>query len=296
MQFSLFHRSATSERPPRSEVGHGINPKDYAFIRDLVYRTSRINLGDRKKELVSARLSKRLRATGIPTYAAYIEHLQGPEGEAELVNLIDAISTNHTFFLREIEHFNFLTRHIIPDLAAARSGENEFRVWSAACSTGEEPYSIGLVLAEALGDPPRVPWSCDCSDISTRVLATARRAVYDSDRLKHVSPDALRKYFLRGESKMDGFFQVSPGLRSHFRFHHLNLLGGAYPFRKPFHVIFCRNVMIYFDRATQEELVARLSRSLVPGGHLFIGHAESLAGVHTDLRAVKPAIYRKPTA
>jgi chemotaxis protein methyltransferase CheR len=294
MPFSFLHRSTTAAPPEGGGASRSISVREYAFIRDLVYRVSRINLGDHKKELVSARLGKRLRATGIPTYAAYIDHLRGPDGEDELINLIDAISTNHTFFLREMDHFNFLAREILPKAANRKGADRDYRIWSAACSTGEEPYSIGIVLAEALGEPPRVPWTCECSDISTRVLEAARRAVYDAERLRHVPADSIRRFFLRGSGAMEGRHQVIPALRAHFRFHRLNLLGGAYPFDKPFHLIFCRNVMIYFDRPTQEDLVGRLSRQLAPGGYLFIGHAESLAGVRTDLKPVKPAIYHKP--
>jgi chemotaxis protein methyltransferase CheR len=294
MHLPFFQQSQNAETPALGEGSRGISSKDYAFIRDLVYRTSRINLGDQKKELVSARLAKRLRATGIPSYSAYIDFIRTPQGEPELVNLIDVISTNHTFFMREMEHFSFLAREILPHVLTRRGADTEFRVWSAACSTGEEPYSAGIVISDALGEPSKVPWSCDCTDISTRVLETAKRGVYDSDRLRHVAPEAVRRHFLRGESTMAGYFQIRPQLKAHYRFHHLNLLGGAYPFSRPFHLIFCRNVMIYFDRATQEDLVGRLSRQLAPGGHLFIGHAESLAGVKNELRPIKPAIYRKP--
>jgi len=295
MHLPFFSHSPKAASPVLGEGSRGISARDYTFIRDLVYKASRINLGEHKKELVSARLAKRLRATGIPTYSAYIDYIRTPQGEEELVHLIDVISTNHTFFMRETEHFSFLAREILPAVLARKGADTEFRMWSAACSTGEEPYSAGVVISDALGEPARTPWTCDCTDISTRVLQIAKRGVYEADRLRHVPPDAIRRHFLRGESTMAGQFQVRPQMKAHYRFHHLNLLGGSYPFSKPFHLIFCRNVMIYFDRSTQEELVGRLSRHLAPGGYLFIGHAESLAGVKNELRAIKPAIYRKPS-
>ncbi len=294
MAFSLLHRQR-SAAPATETVERGISDKDYTFIRDLVYQRSRINLGENKRELVNARLVKRLRATGLPTYGAYIELIRSPAGEEERMHLIDAISTNHTAFMREIDHFRFLSREILPGALRGPFPEGEYRMWSAASSTGEEAYSAGLVMANALGEPPRLRWTCDCSDISTRVLQTARNATYDASRLQQVPPDWVRRYFVDASRRPgETLFQVRPELRGHYRFHHLNLLGAPYPFTKPFHLIFCRNVMIYFDRATQEELVERLTRSLVPGGYLFIGHAESLTGVRTSLKNVRPAIYRRP--
>jgi chemotaxis protein methyltransferase CheR len=291
MAFSLLHRARPA---PAEPVEKGISDRDYTFIRELVYKRSRINLGENKRELVNARLVKRLRATGLTTYGAYIELIRGPEGEDERMHLIDAISTNHTSFMREIDHFRFLSREILPHALQGGYKEQEFRMWSAASSTGEEAYSAGLVMANSLGVPPKMRWSCDCSDISTRVLQTAKNAVYDGSRLQQVPPDWVRRYFHQSAKPGESTFQVRPELRTHYHFHHLNLLGAPYPFTRPFHLIFCRNVMIYFDRPTQEELVDRLTRSLVPGGYLFIGHAESLTGVRSQLKNVRPAIYRKP--
>ena len=294
MPFPLLHRHRS--HPASSAVAErGITDKDYAFIRDLVYQRSRINLGENKRELVNARLVKRLRATGLPTYGAYIEFIRTPAGEDERMHLIDAISTNHTAFMREIDHFRYLSRDILPAAVQGLYREPEFRIWSAASSTGEEAYSAGLVMANALGEPPKLRWTCDCTDISTRVLQTAKNATYDASRLQQVPADWVRRYFTDASRKPgESLFQVRPELRGHYRFHHLNLLGAPYPFTKPFHLIFCRNVMIYFDRPTQEELVDRLTRILVPGGYLFIGHAESLTGVRNSLKSVRPAIYRKP--
>ena len=294
MAFSILHRQR--QLPPNPEpVEKGISDRDYGFIRDLVYQRSRINLGENKRELVNARLVKRLRATGLPTYAAYIGFIRTPAGEDERMHLIDAISTNHTSFMREIDHFRFLSREILPAAVQGVYREPEFRIWSAASSTGEEAYSAGLVMANALGEPPKLRWTCDCTDISTRVLQTAKNATYDASRLQQVPQDWVRRYFTNVSTRPgESLHQVRPELRAHYRFLHLNLLGAAYPFTKPFHVIFCRNVMIYFDRPTQEELVDRLTRILVPGGYLFIGHAESLTGVRNRLKNVRPAIYQKP--
>ncbi len=272
-----------------------LSDQDYAFIRDLIYRETRINLGDSKRELVTARLGKRLRATETASYGEYCKMLQNDPRSGELYHLIDAISTNHTFFFREINHFNYLTQTILPEFAAGRGASGSaFKVWSCACSTGEEPYSVAITLEDFFERFPGKSWELQCSDISTRVLDYAAKGIYERDRLQQVKPEWQRKYFQKGERQMDGYFRVRPELSSKIKFHRINLFAPSYPWTEKFHVIFCRNVMIYFDRQTQEELVGRLSQFLAPGGYLLIGHAESLAGVKHPYQSVKPAIYRMP--
>jgi chemotaxis protein methyltransferase CheR len=262
---------------------------EFEFIRSVVYERSRISLGPDKRELVSARVGKRLRATNTASLGDYCALLQAPDADEELGHLIDAISTNHTFFFREIAHFNFLRDHAVPTLA--RGGREPFRVWSSACSSGEEPYSIAITLAETLGT---APWSIEATDISRRILDKASAAIYREDTVKPIAPAVLRANFQRGVGPQDGNYRVKPVLRERVTFRHLNLLEGEPPFRDPFHVIFCRNVMIYFDRPTQEELVMRLTRRLLPGGYLFVGHSESLTHIKHPLQTVQAAIYRKP--
>ena len=266
---------------------------EFEFIRSVVYDRSRISLGPDKRELVSARLGKRLRATQAPSLGAYCELLQSPQAEEELGNLIDAISTNHTFFFREQAHFEFLRDTILPEMSARARAERwtRFNVWSAACSSGEEPYSIAMTLADAL---PAWPWQIEATDISHRILARATAAIYADEAVGRLPPATSKAHFQRGFGPQEGFYRVKPALRERVAFHQLNLLAGEPPFREPFHVIFCRNVMIYFDRATQEELVARLARRLVPGGYLLVGHSESLTHIAHGLRVVRPATYQKP--
>ena len=268
---------------------------EFEFIRSLVYERSRINLGPDKRELVSARLGKRLRATNVPTLREYCELLQSPGAEEELGNLIDVISTNHTFFFREHAHFEFLRGTAVPEMAARARAErwDRFRVWSAACSSGEEPYSIAMTLADSL---PRWPWQIEATYISRRVLTRATAAIYPEEAVSRLAPEVSRAHFQRGFGPQQGFYRVKPALRERVAFNHLNLLQGEPPFREPFHVVFCRNVMIYFDRATQEELVQRLARRLVPGGYLFVGHSESLTHIKHGLTTVRPAVYQKPLA
>lgn len=270
--------------------------RDYEFIRGLVYTHSRINLGSDKKELVSARLGKRLRATGLTTIADYCRHLQGPKAGEELPHLIDVISTNHTYFFRENAHFDFLTQTILPELTAKRSTARwpKLNVWSAACSSGEEPYTIALVLDQFFGRQAAAwPWQIDATDISNPVLNKAKEGIYKADATDKIPPGQLRAFFQEGTGALAGTFKVKPALQQNIRFRQLNLLGASLPFTEPFQIIFCRNVMIYFDRSTQEELVTRLTKLLVPGGYLLVGHSESLTGIKHSLEPVKPAVYRR---
>ncbi|MEM9159886.1 MAG: protein-glutamate O-methyltransferase CheR [Verrucomicrobiota bacterium] len=272
-----------------------LSDENYAFIRDLIYKETRINLGDSKRELVTARLGKRLRATSCPSFDAYCQSLKSNNGGGELYHLIDAISTNHTFFFREINHFNYLENHILPEFDRGELGpSNNLRVWSCACSTGEEPYSLAIILEEFFQLSQGKDWKINCSDISTRVLDFASKAIYERERIQQVKPEWQRKYFQKGERQMEGYFRVHPNLSRKLHFERINLFQDNYPWTEKFHLIFCRNVMIYFDRATQEKLVTRLARHLVPGGYLMIGHAESLAGVNHPYGTVKPAIYQLP--
>jgi chemotaxis protein methyltransferase CheR len=266
---------------------------EFEFLRSLVYERSRINLGPDKRQLVSARLGKRLRATNVPTLSDYCRLLQAPGAEQELGHLIDAISTNHTFFLREMAHFDFLRDKAIPRLLERTRTErwSTFRVWSAACSTGEEPFSIAMTLAECLAART---WRVEATDISRRVLAKAAAAIYSHETVSRLPPQTVRAHFQRGIGPQQGNYRVKAPLRERVTFHHLNLLDGQPTFTEPFQVIFCRNVMIYFDRATQEELVARLTRRLMPGGYLFVGHSESLMHLCHSLQLIQPAVYRKP--
>ncbi|MGK0238658.1 MAG: chemotaxis protein methyltransferase CheR [Candidatus Pelagisphaera sp.] len=276
----------------QAEISNG----DYKFVRELIYNETRINLGDHKRELVTARLGKRVRLLGMNSLHDYCRMLRNDPKTGELYHLIDAISTNHTFFFREVNHFNYLNETILPQFVDGKLGNSQsLKTWSCACSTGEEPYSVAITLAEYLErNKPEAHWDIQCSDISTRVLDFASKAVYDENRLKQIQPEWRRKYFQKGEQQMAGYYRIHPTLRKRLNFHRLNLFANSFPWKEKFQVIFCRNVMIYFDRETQEDLVGRLAQNLVPGGYLLIGHAESLAGVNHPYQTIKPAIYRLP--
>lgn len=268
---------------------------EFDFIRNLVYEHSRIHLGPDKRELVTARLGKRLRATQLTTISEYCALLQGPNRDDELSHLIDVISTNHTFFFRESPHFDFVRQQIVPEMLERNRTARwpRFYAWSAASSSGEEAYSLAITLNECLQGSPW-GWHIEATDISHRILAKAQAAIYREDVVSKMPPATVKTYFQRGIGPQDGNYRVKAELRAKVSFSHLNLLEGEPSFRDPFHVIFCRNVMIYFDRPTQEELVSRLTRRLVPGGYLLVGHSESLTGIRHGLQMVKPATYRRP--
>jgi chemotaxis protein methyltransferase CheR len=268
---------------------------EFEFIRTLVYKRSRISLGPDKRELVAARLGKRLRAVELASFGAYCRLLQTSAGEEESVHLIDAISTHHTAFFREKGHFEFVRAKIVPEMLARSRHERwgRFRAWSAACSSGEEPYSLAITLAEAMPGEAW-PWHIEATDISGRILEQAQAGVYSTRSLEAL-PDARRRmHFQKGIGPQAGNYRVRRELRAGVTFRQLNLLGDGAPFTDAFQLILCRNVMIYFDQATQEELVNRLARHLVPGGYLLVGHAESLTGIRHSLQMIKSAVYRRP--
>lgn len=273
---------------------HKISREAYRFIADKVYEHSRIRLGDDKQALVSGRLAKRLRALNLDSFEAYCEFLETAKGNEEIGPLVDSISTNHTHFFREIEHINFLRDVALPEWFPKVTRNREpFKFWSAASSSGEEPYTIAIVLAEFARTHGQFTWQIEGSDISSRILAKAQAAIYEEDRLKLPQPEWLQRYFQKGTGQNAGQYRVKDILTKQVKFHRLNLLQAQYPVQPNQHVIFCRNVMIYFDTPTQQELVLKLINQLTPGGYFVVGHSESLLGIKHPLKSVKPGIYRK---
>ncbi len=267
----------------------------YRALADLVYQHSRIHLGPDKKPMLANRLRKRLRALGLASYDEYCAVLRSAQGPNEIEQLVDFISTNHTRFFREPEHFALLTDRLLPELLPRLAAEGSpLRVWSAAASSGEEPYSLAMVLAEYFRERPAVGWHLEASDISHRMLAQAERGVYPLNPRHALPPELLRRYFQRGVGPQEGTCRVKAELRKRVRCRRINLFQAEYPVAKDQHVIFCRNVMIYFDPASRATLVQKLTRQLAPGGYLMIGHAESLMGIPHDLEAVRQSVFRKP--
>jgi chemotaxis protein methyltransferase CheR len=268
---------------------------EFEFIRTLVYKRSRISLGPDKRELVAARLGKRLRAVRLESIGDYCRLLQGPGSEEETARLIDVLSTNHTAFFREPAHFDFVRESLLPEMLGRARFERWplFRAWSAACSSGEEPYSLAITLSDWMASRTW-RWRIEATDISHRVLEQACAGIYSSKAIEALPPATQRAHFQQGIGPQSGNYRIKPALRASVHFRQLNLLAGPPPFPEPFHLILCRNVMIYFDRPTQEELISHLTQALLPGGYLFVGHAESLSGVRHGLEAVAPAVYRRP--
>lgn len=269
-----------------------LSSQAYEFLAQLVYERSRIRLGYDKQSLVSGRLGQRLRVLGLSDYGRYCELLQSAAGEDEISELIDLISTNHTHFFREPAHFDILQRHVLPALVAKRGfGQRPLRVWSAAASSGEEAYSLAIALAEFSRARPAFTWQVDASDISKRMLECCRRGIYPADKVELPSTDLLERYFQKGFGEREGFYRLKAEVRRNVGVQHINLFQPQYPLPKGLDVIFCRNVMIYFDTPSREQLVGRLTEHLAPGGYLFVGHAESLMGLRHALKSVWPSVY-----
>jgi len=266
----------------------------YQTLANLVFQHSRIQLGVDKHTMLANRLRKRLRALGLACYDEYCAVLRSDRGPEEVEHLVDLISTNHTKFFREPEHFTFLTNRILPELAPRLAAAGTpLRVWSAAASSGEEPYTLAIVLAEFFRQHPSMDWQVEASDISHRMLEHARAAIYPLDRVPPSFPELLKRYFQKGVGDRAGTCRVKPELRKRVRFQRINLFQAEYPVPQDQHVIFCRNVMIYFDPASRATLVQKLARQLAPGGLLVIGHSESLMGIRHDLESVRQSVFRK---
>ena len=289
---SLATRAHPSER---QSIEPEIAERDYAFIRKLVYDRTRIDLGPDKRQLVIARLGRRIREIHCPSFESYCRILRDRPESREIDHLVDAISTNHTFFFREPNHFRFLIDQIVPEFSGGQIGSDRFlSVWSCACSTGEEPYSIAMNLAEQSSDSCHWQWSIECSDVSNRALEAASKGVYSRSQIRAVDEKRIRRFLEKGTGKNAGLYRIQPSLRKRIRFRKLNLFQESFPWNRKFQVIFCRNAMIYFDRPSQQELVNRLSDHLSPGGYLMIGHAESLTGIAHPYKMLRPGIYRLP--
>jgi len=276
--------------PSGALIGYELTDRDLSTIRRLVYEKSGIMLHEGKGALVMARLQKRLRAGGFRSFKQYIRHVQSDATGEELTALIDAIATNHTSFFREPRHFGFLRDVVLPPLIARRN--HMIHGWSAACSTGEEPYSIAMTLCDQLGADTTRRVRLLASDLSTKALAAARAGEYKTQRIADVPRDVARKYFEAAPALPAGTLRVADSIRRVIEFQQLNLLDPMPP-RPIYDFIFCRNAMIYFDRPAQQQAVHTLERQLAPGGYLFISHAESLNCVQHSLMWIAPAVYRR---
>ncbi len=286
----MSHASAARrERVSSGEREFIFTDADFEFIRQLVVKKTGIVLNDAKRDLVYSRLSRRLRQLELEHFGNYCDLLKAGD-DGELVNFTNAITTNLTSFFRENHHFDYLRDSLLPELIKDKA-DRRLRCWSAGCSTGEEPYSIAMVLRETL---PEKGWDACllATDLDSDVVAKAQRGIYAQERVNGISSERLQRWFLRGKADNAGMVQVRSPLRELITFRQLNLMQ-EWPISGPLDFIFCRNVVIYFDKPTQKVLFDRYAELLPVGGHLFIGHSESLFKVSDRFKLIGKTIYRK---
>jgi len=273
-------------------MDYDINDKEFDLFKQLIYSESGINLSPAKRELLKSRLSKRLRVLSLNSFKDYYKYVTEADTTGrEIIHMIDCISTNLTDFFREITHFQFLKKRLLPSLLEKKqkNRERKIRIWSAGCSTGEEPYTISMVLSESIEQLSNWDIKILATDLSTRVLEKAKQGLYQKERLKNIDTQMISTYFKKAEN---GHYQVKDSLKNMIVFRRFNLMDN-FPFKGQFDFIFCRNVMIYFNKQTQNELITKFYKYLTPEGYLFIGHSESLAGINSKFKYVVPTVYKK---
>jgi len=280
-----------------SAHNEGLSNSDFERLRELIYSESGINLSPDRKTMVEIRIRRRLQSLAIATFGEYCKGVFAREGkENELVHLIDVITTNKTDFFRESGHFDYLVSQALPDLAARKGANRKSLIWSAGCSTGEEPYTLAMVLSEYSEGCPGFSFRLLATDISTAVLTKAALGIFKSESLGPVPQNLRKKYFMRSRDPASDLFRVVPEVRALIEFRRVNFMDADFGLAELPEIIFCRNVIIYFDRSTQVRLLGKLTRQLAPGGYFFAGHSESLQGMDLPLVPVAPSVYRKPDA
>ena len=271
-----------------------LSDSDFKRLRALVYEESGINLSPEKKTMLEIRIRRRLQKLDFSSFADYCKYVFRPEGqEQELIHLIDAVTTNKTDFFREAGHFDYLTGKALPDLAERHGISRRSLIWSAGCSTGEEPYTLAMVLSEYAEAHPGFQFHVLASDICTAVLDKARRGIFRSELAEPVSSELRRKYFMRSRDPGSDLVRIVPELRARVEFRRINFMDADFGLTELHEMIFCRNVIIYFDRPTQLRILRKLVRNLAPGGYFFAGHSESLQGMDLPLAPAGLAVYKK---
>ena len=271
-----------------------LSTRDFNRLATLIRDSCGITLQVSKTAMLEARLRKRMRATGTASLPDYVDYLFSPAGAVhEKIPMIDAVTTNKTDFYRESDHFTFLCETALPGLLDARTTGRNILVWSAGCSTGEEPYTLAMVLSDYRENRRDLNFRILATDISTRVLAAAGKGVYEEERVEPVPLGIRQKYLLKSRDHTRGLVKIVPGLRSRVEFRRLNLMDENFDIQEPVDVVFCRNVIIYFDKPTQKRLLSRFHEQIRPGGYLFLGHSESLNGLNLPFVQVAPTVYRR---
>ena len=271
-----------------------ISDREFSQYRKLIYSKAGIFLAPAKKALLEARLSRRLRELGVGSFSAYYKYVTEDLSGEELTHLLDRVSTNETHFFREPQQFEFLEKQVFPQWTTQAKGglrSHQIRVWSAGCSTGEEPFSLAMTLLDHF--PPRLGWEIEiaATDLSCRAIGVAEKAIWPIAKVKEIPQKYLKQFMLQGVGGQRGYMKAGPEIRSIVTNHRLNLNDEHFCVTPPFDLIFCRNVMIYFDAESRARIVHRLLNFLAPEGYLFVGHAESLSGVSDRIRRVTPTVY-----
>lgn len=269
-----------------------LSKDDFKVFSDYIYTEFGIKMPDIKRVMLQGRLLKRIRELKMNSYSEYKKYFFSEEGQKnELYNFLSVVTTNKTDFFREPVHFDFLSKEILPQYMS--DGKRKIKIWSAACSSGEEPYTISIVLNEFVERNPGFTFTILGTDISSNVLNRAMNGVYAEKTVDVVPMHLKRKYFLRSKDRHTPTVRVTPQLQKNISLKYLNLMDSVYDITEKYDVIFCRNVLIYFDHETQERVINKLCRHLIPGGYLFIGHSESVANMSVPLQSVKPTIFKK---
>ncbi|MEO5356910.1 MAG: protein-glutamate O-methyltransferase [Nitrospirae bacterium YQR-1] len=291
-------RAAATEDVQLQQYNRAVlSDKDFRRLGDFVHSEVGIKMPDVKKTMLEARLQKRLKALGLSSFKEYIEYVFSPKGrDEEIINFIDVVTTNKTDFFREPNHFEYLTANALPNLIRTTGAgtRRKLMLWSAGCSTGEEPYTLTMVL-DNFGQKHyngAFSYIIIATDISSRVLEKAQSGVYEEEKVIPVPMEMKKKYLLRSKDRSKKIVKIVPELRAAIRFRRLNFMEGDFGFREEMDIIFCRNVVIYFDKPTQEKLLNKFSRYLAPGGYLFMGHSETIGGLNVPFVQVAPTVYR----
>ena len=267
---------------------------DFNKLGSFVYEELGIKMPYQKKIMLQSRLQKRLADLRIATFREYIEFVFSKEGQQdEIIKIIDLITTNKTDFFRESSHFDYLTNTALPEICADKPLRKVIKIWSAGCSSGEEPYTIAIVLREYLQKYPDLDFSVFSTDISHRILQKAATSIYPEERINVIPKNIKHKYFLRSKDQSTKTVKLVPEIRSRVNFQRLNFMDPVYPVENGFDIIFCRNVLIYFDRETQQKVITKLAEKLVTNGFFFLGHSESITNMKVPLQQIKPTIFRK---
>ncbi|MBO9559368.1 MAG: chemotaxis protein CheR [Caulobacter sp.] len=285
----MSRQAAAAQPPPAAEQ---LSARNFKRLAEFIHDYSGIKMPSNKRTMLEGRLRRRMRATRIDDVNAYCRYLFEEDGmEAEVIHLIDAVTTNKTEFFREPAHFDFLVSKGLPALSA--KGKREIKVWSAACSTGAEPYTIAMILDEFCDKHRGLDYSILCTDICTEVLDQAIAGRFPEAMIEPVSMARRQRHLMRSRDAGRNEVRIKPHLRSKLAFGRLNLMDDAYPIETGLDIIFCRNILIYFDKATQAKVLARLCNHLAPGGYLFLGHSESIVGIDLPVTQIANTVFQK---